>query len=122
MKTGPKPQNEVRDEDVREARADKLSYGQIATKFGITRQRAYQICNPDAAAIQSLGVRDDLENEQADSHWERKLRTASETLLHAIIKLGLRRIYYPDPGDPDGIPDMPPDDIRARARELGLLR
>lgn len=121
MTTGPKIQNDVRDEDVRADRKNGMSFRDIATKYNISRQRAYTICNAGRTVRPTVDI--DPDSDQAcDSNWEKKLRSASDSLLRGIIRLGLRRIYYPAAGEPDGIPDMPPDDIRARARELGLLQ
>lgn len=111
--SGPKVTNDARDEQIRVDRRAGMSFRELGLKYGITPQRAHLI-------VQGAPARSG--HRTPEDHWQRQLSAGANSLLYAIIKLGLRRIYYPRAGEPDGIPDMPPDDIRARARELGLLR
>lgn len=111
MSRAPGSTNPERDEEIYQDRQRGMRMSAIAKKHGVSVVRVHAII-----------ARVDREFAETGQGWELDLREAADKLLRAIIRVGLRRVYYPRDGEPDGIPDMPPDDIRARARELGLLR
>jgi hypothetical protein len=92
-------------------RASGMTLSEIGTKYGISAVRVYAILN-----------RQDTRDYAAEQNWQMDLSRASMSLLRAIIVVGLQRVYNKRPGEPKSLPDMTHDDIRARARELGLLR